>query len=122
MSPEAERELLDYLRASQKHDVGKTLQRIADWTIEHSKEDAVRHEEIRGTLRGHSLRIGALEKNDDKIDTRFEQSGSWQLEAEKAKVIAEKSATLWWKEKAITIIVGLVMLLLGGSASLFFKR
>ncbi len=122
MRPEVEQELIDFLREQRVADVSGTLVKLMNWTQEHARENAVNHEEIKGTLRGHSLRLGALEKNDDRIDTRLEQSGSWQLEAEHAKALAHAMSAVWWKDKTVTIIVGLVMLILGGSASLFLRR
>lgn len=122
MSPEAEEELLDLLREQRSADISGTLLKLMNWTQEHAHDNAIKHEEIRGALRGHSLRIGALEKNDDRIGSRLDQSGSWQAEAEKARAIMYASEAKWWKDKALTIIVGLVMLLLGGSASLFFHK
>ncbi len=122
MGPEIERELVEYLKAQKEADVGATLKRIFDWTQEHSIEDKVRHAEITGALRGHSLRISALEKNDDHIRDELSKSGSWQLEAEHAKLLEERKAGAWWKEKAITIVVGLVMLILGGASTILFHR
>ncbi len=122
MKPDVEGELMRFLQAQKIADVAGTLKTIADWTLVHEKDDALRHAEIRGELRGYSLRIGALEKNDEKIDKELEKSGSWQLEAEQAKHIMAANSATWWKEKAITVIVGLVMLLLGGVVTILFKR
>lgn len=122
MNDETERQLLEYLHEQRVSDVAGTMRTIANWTTSHEAKDDLRHEELKGVLRGHSLRIGSLEKNDEKIDDRLDQSGSWQVEAVKARALSAEASSTWWKEKAITVIVGLVMLLLGGVVSFFFKR
>lgn len=122
MSPDIEEQLLEYLKEQKASDLSRTMKTIADWTQTHTKEDEVKHAEIMGAMRGHSLRIGALERNDDKIDRRLEQSGSWQIEAEQAKAMAAKSVANWWRDKTVTVIVGLVMLMLGGAVSFLTKH
>ena len=122
MKDDTETLLLEYLQAARESDIAGTLKHVANWTTSHEAKDDLRHEEIKGALRGHSLRIGTLEKNDDKIDERLDQSGSWQVEAVKARAIMAEESSKWWKEKAITVIVGLVMLILGGAGTFLFHK
>lgn len=122
MSPDAEQKILAYLHEQREQDIGTTLKHIANWTTAHEAKDDVRHAELRGDMKGHSLRIGALEAADAAQDDKLDRSGSWQIEAEQAKASAAAAAATWWKDKAITIIVGLVMLILGGSATLLFHK
>ncbi len=122
MNDDTEKQLLEYLREQRVADVAGTMRTIANWTTTHEAKDDVRHEEIKGALRGHSLRITALEKNDDRIDDRLERSGSWQIESEQAKAIVAAKEATWWKDKAITVLVGVVMLGLGGVVSFLFAR
>jgi hypothetical protein len=121
LKPEVERELLDYLKASKEADIGNTLRRLADWTQEHSAEDKVRHAEIMGQLRGHSLRIGELERATEK-------SGSWQAEAEQARLIearqhaqALEGRIKFWKDKLIAAGAAILMLVAGTLVGHFFK-
>jgi hypothetical protein len=122
MKDDTERKLLAYLHEQRTADVAGTLKTIANWTTTHESKDDLRHEELRGEMRGHSLRIGSLEKADDEQDDKLNQSGAWQVEAEQAKAIVAAKEATWWKDKAITIIVGLVMLILGGAGALLFRR
>lgn len=122
MKDDTEAKLLEYLDEAKKSDVMGTLRTIASAQITHESKDEVRHEEIKGELRGHSLRIGSLEKDIDKTENKLEQSGSWQLEAERSKAIVSDKEATWWKEKAITVIVGLVMLLLGGVVTFLLNK
>lgn len=122
MNDDTERQLLEYLREQKVADVSGAVRSIADWTQQHAKDDAVRHEELRGEMRGHSLRIGALEKNDEKLDDRLEKSGSWQMESERARAIVATAHAAWWKDKALAIVVGLVMLALGTVGTILLKK
>ncbi len=122
MNDDTEKQLLEYLHAQRVADVAGTMRTIANWTTTHEAKDDVRHEEIKGALRGHSLRINALEKNDEKHDDKLEQSGSWQVEAVKARAIIAEEQSKWWREKTLTVIVGLVMAILGGAGTYLFHK
>ncbi len=122
MSPEAEHALMEYLREQKVADVAGSVRGIFEWTQTHAHADELRHAEIVGALRGHSLRIGRLEENDEKIDTRLEKSGSWQIEAEQAKAMAASKSAEWWKDKVTTFVVGVVMLIAGGGLTWLLGR
>ncbi len=79
MTPEAEKLLMDYIRDQRTADIAGALRKIFDQFHEHESKDEVRHVEVLGELRGHSLRIGALERESNKLEDKLDQSGSWQL-------------------------------------------
>ncbi len=122
MKDETEKELLTYLHEQRVVDISGSLRTIVNQMQLHEHKDDLRHEEVKGICRGLSLRVGEVEKDTEKVDERLEKSGNWQIEAEQARAIAASNAATWWKEKAITIIVGLVMLVLGGGATLIFHK
>jgi hypothetical protein len=114
MTDDTEKQLLTFLHEQRTSDISGTLKTIVNWTTSHEAKDDIRHEELRGDIRGHSLRIGVLEKTDEKHEERLDQSGSWQVDAVKARAMLAEANASSWRTHAVTIIVGLVMLILGG--------
>lgn len=106
MSPEIEAELRDYLRAQREADVKGSLDRLADLFVQHDADDKVRHSELKGDIKGLSLRVGALERSDEKLEKRVEQSGSWDREALEAEVIRARESQNWWRQQGWKWIVG----------------
>lgn len=120
MKPELEDQLSEYLSHQKSLDLSGSLRRFQDWTLAHDAEDKERHAEIMGSLKGHSLRIGALEKDADKLEDRADQSGSWQMQKAEADALVARANANWWRDKTMTIMVGLVMLVLGGAGTMLF--
>ena len=108
MKDDTEKLLRDFLDAQQKADVGSALRHLADTVTRHDADDKTRHAELLGELKGHSLRIGALEKNDDKLEDRMERSGSWDREAIQAQALVARDDANWWKRNWISMVAALV--------------
>lgn len=117
MNPDIERELRDYLRAQKESDAIGTQKRLADWAIQHDADDKVRHTEVlgevrsmaselRGDIRGLSLRVGKLEKSDEKLEDKLEQSGSWEREALQAQVHKAHESGTWMKRQGLAWLIG----------------
>lgn len=117
MSPDIETELREYLRSQREADAVGTQRRLADWAIQHDADDKIRHTELlgevrnvatelRGDFRGLSLRVGRLEKSDEKLEDRIDRSGSWDLEAAQAQAKIANDSHNWWKRQGVTWLVG----------------
>jgi hypothetical protein len=119
---ETENQLLAYLHEQRVADVAGTIKHIANWTTSHEAKDDVRHEEIKGALRGHSLRLGALEKNDEKIDDALEKSGSWQMESVKAQSITAQETAKWWRDRVLAATGAILMAIFVGILTYVLKR
>lgn len=66
MSPEAEREVLEILRAQKSvpervEQIAAAQEKLSDAFLLHDAEDKARHDELRLELRGVSRRVGKLE-------------------------------------------------------------
>jgi len=122
MTDDTERQLLEYLHEQRTSDISGTLKTIVNWTTSHEAKDDVRHQELVGDLRGLSLRVGAVEKDLDRTDDRLDQSGAWQVEVVKARAILAETSASTWRGHTVTVVVGLVMLAVGGVASLLFHK
>ncbi len=120
MKPDLEAQLAEYLTHQKTLDLTGSLRRFQDWTLNHDHEDKERHAEIMGSLKGHSLRIGALEDAAEHLGERADQSGSWQMQKAEADALIARANANWWRDKTVTIVVGLVMLVLGGASTLLF--
>lgn len=97
-----EDELREYLRHSQELDLGRTLERICEdqrkffeRLVAHDAEDKERHAELRGDLKGLSLRVGSLEKSDSKLEKDLDDSKRWRIELAEGKG-RETSEQLQW--------------------------
>lgn len=70
-------ELRAYIREQREADIKGSVDRLADLFMRHDAEDKLRQEEIKGDLRGISLRVGALEKRSEKQESEIDDSKSW---------------------------------------------
>ena len=119
MSPEAEQEILLFLRSQRDADIAGSLRKIADWSMAHEVKDAERHMEIVGALKGHSLRLGELERDRDKIEKDLDDTGRHQVLdlQERSKWSGRFIATT-----IVTAVVALVSGVVGVIATLLSKR
>ncbi len=106
----------------------QSLRTIADRQVAHENKDEERFMELLGAQRGHSLRIGVLERDVNKIGDEVEDTGKFHIESLE-KQLEEKKALLakvhdettgnqtFWRRQWAMWLVALVMLLLGGAVS-----
>lgn len=76
---ELKRLLIASIAAQEKADTSVALRHIADNFAEHEVKDEGRHQEVLGALKGHSLRVSAVEKITDKLDDKWDATGSHQI-------------------------------------------
>lgn len=110
-----EEELREFMREQREAEVGATLRHLTDTITAHDADDKVRHVELQGEIRGLSLRVGALEKNDEqlakrdeKLEERLEKSGSWDREALQAQAITARDDANWWKRNWLSMLATIV--------------
>lgn len=115
MNDETERLLREFLAEQRQADIKGTLDRLADLYIQHDADDKVRHAELQGDIRGLSIRVGRLEKNDEKLEADVEKSGSWHIESLKEQ---RENAQFWnrhWPSivSAVVAVVALAFAMWG---------
>jgi predicted RNA polymerase sigma factor len=108
VTPEVEKQILYYLQKQNEADVEGTLRTLANEVASTRVLVAEFKAELRGELRGVSLRVGLLEDSRDKTQTRLDQSGNWQLED-----LRERSK--WSSRLVITTLMGVAVALLSGA-------
>lgn len=107
-SPTTEEELLRFIREQRDDRVGERLRELFEAYMEHDKKDVERHEELVGTIKGHSLRIAQLEKD----------SGTFEAElshAEKTKITELTQREEWRRRFFATTIVGVGISIISGA-------
>lgn len=119
MSPSAEAEILAFLREQREADLTGTLRKLADLYVAHELKDTERHAEVLGTLKGHSLRIGELEKDTGKLERGLDDTGRYRMEQ-----LHESSR--WGKRFIIStmvaIVIAIVSATVGVIATLFTRK
>lgn len=124
MSPDLEEQLREYMRDMRVADVVGTMRSIQGQLVDHERRDEVRHTEVMGHIKGHSLRIGALEKKDEELRDsdkdlarQLENTGNWsreQLVTEKRKL----EGLLW---KLLFAIGGAMLGAVGAALAMLLK-
>lgn len=128
-----ETELRTFLREQREADTAGLLRRIWDQLNQHEKDDERRHAELHGDLRGLSLRVGALEKDNAKFEDKLEDTGKIQIdklqkEIEKRDKELEKrdkektDKTTWWSQQKTLFVIALVLLSLQTWAAHVFVK
>ena len=120
LTDDTEAMLRAYLEDQRKADLGTAVKHLADWGTRHDADDKVRHTELLGEIRGLSLRVGALERNDDKIEDRLERSGSWDREALQAQALTARDDANWWKRNWLSMVATVVAIV--GAIAAFTKK
>ena len=67
-------ELLAFIQEQRSVDLIGEVRRIADLFMRHDAEDKERHRELKGEIKGLSLRVGELERKSDKQESRLDDS------------------------------------------------
>lgn len=122
MTPDVERQLLDYLSEGRVERLGiakkvdsaaDAVRHILDQLVLHEQKDDFRHAEVMNLVRGQDARITALERNADDTGRHNVEELRTKLK-EKDAIAAER--TKWWARWGVqlvttaifTIFVGLV--------------
>lgn len=111
LGKDIEDELRDYLRAQRDADIVGTLRHITNQLNQHEKDDERRHGDLHGEIRGLSLRVGALERSDEKIEDRLEKSGSWEREALQAQLASKRDDLNWIRRNWLSVTIAFAALL-----------
>lgn len=99
MPHDIEDDLRAYLRKQRDTDVAGKLEQLFVAYMEHDKKDVQRHEELVGIIRGHSLRIGELEKDAGTFEAELANTGKIQL-------IELKEKNQWRDRLVVTVLIG----------------
>lgn len=116
-----EEELREYLREQKEADIKGSLDRLADLFMRHDAEDKQRHEELRGDVRGMSLRVGQLERYAERTETRLkylegrtdknerdiDESGRWILRDQDSALTRARERPF----KIVAVIASLIAIL-----------
>lgn len=116
---EVDKLLFEFLVEQKKADLLGTVQRIADRQLEFEGEVRGIVAELRGEIRGLSIRVGKLEQADEKLEKKVEQSGSWDREALIAQHATTRDDLNWWRRNWLVIAIALASL--ATSIASFFK-
>lgn len=103
-----DQELRDFLRDQREADIKGTLQRLTDMVMQNRADDLAWRQEIKGDLRGHSLRIGALERRAERHEDRLDSSASWIIEDVSQKRRGAEEKLQWLRRNAVTIVLGVI--------------
>lgn len=117
MKPEIDDLVREFIEEQRRADAIGTQKRLADWAIQHDADDKVRHSEmlaevrnvtseLRGDVRGLSLRVGVLERSDEKLEDKIERSGSWDIEALQAQAHQARESHTWLRRQGLMWFVG----------------
>lgn len=104
---------------SDKLQTRELIRDLSDTFLRHDAEDKARHSEllaafeihktsVTGEIRGLSLLVGELEKDQGKIESRVEQSGAWHVEGLREKAAQERIEATSLRDKALTFALGLL--------------
>lgn len=90
---------------------GNTLSHVVDklGTVESQLSKEI--QEIRGDMRGHSLRIGVLEKHHDKLEGKLEDTGRFELKS----LHDDKN---WQKRQAWSVVWTIAIAVVTGAVSI----
>jgi hypothetical protein len=118
MNEDLENLLRNYVEDQRRQNIAGTVQKIFDKFVEHEAKDDARHEEMRGEIRGLSLRVGDLEKDHGKAGKLSLRVGA----IEKQEVEKLRDTATWWKRTIVGSVLAvatggvgwLLGLLLGG--------
>ena len=126
--------LLEYLREQRAaRDAGctpraimDTLRLVSDRQLEHEKADEVRFAELRGDLKGTSLRLAALEKDIEDVREDVEDTGEHHVERlerelDQVRAAANDSRT-WWSRHGITVLTSVIVSAITGAAAFLAQR
>jgi hypothetical protein len=140
LDPETLRLLRDYLKAAQEEDRAKKIEEIlkmlreqTDWQLKHDAHDKEAFLQIRGDIRGISMRVGTIEDSVDKIREELDHQKEDTLTGLKTELAREKekkdkrkelrearqyNAAEWLKQNWISILVSILSLALAAYATL----
>lgn len=102
IAKDLEEDLRAYLRDAREANVAHRLSQLLEAYQEHDKMDVKRHEELVGEMRGHSLRIGELEKDAGIFGAELSATSKNQIEE-------LKEAHRWKDRLVLTVVVGVVV-------------
>lgn len=112
---ELKRLLIANIAAQKESDISGTLRHIADNSAEHEVKDEGRHQEVLGVLKGHSLRIGAVERITDKLEDKWDATGSHQM-------MDARERSAWASRFIITSLVGIAIAVMSAVATVLFSK
>lgn len=112
------REFLEDARESKRD--GHTLRSIGSKIQAHEVEDERRFNHLAGELRGHSLRIGELEKDSSKFENLVEDTGRHQIESLHRALAEEREAAKWWKHHVVKVVSGIIVAILLAAGGIIF--
>lgn len=99
---------------------GYTLRTMAKRQLDFEHSTEKNFTELRGDMRGHSLRIGELERDQQKIAAKVDDSGRHQLESLAGELEHRRDDNTWIKRHALTVATSVVVAIFLAAGGVIF--
>lgn len=121
MADETDKLLRDFLEDSRRDRAdGISLRAISNRQLEMDASFKESIAEIKGDMRGHSLRIGELEKDNDKVAAEIGNTSKYRMESLSLALAEQRAAASWWKQHMVKVASAVVVSILLAAGGVIF--
>lgn len=105
--------------ANEQVEQRKQLSAHRDDFAEHRLEDIAAMGKLEGSYSRLSIRVGALERREEKVEKELEDTGRYRLDSLHRQLKEQTESATWWKRHYVTVLVGAVSAILSAGIALF---
>lgn len=104
--------------ANEQVEQRKQIAAHRDDFAEHRLEDIASIGRLESNYGRLSIRVGALEKREEKVEQELEDTGRYRLNSLHRQLKEQTDSATWWKRHHITVIVGFVSAVVSAGAAI----